>query len=154
MTKKIKNWKNKLKIIFFSNCGQNSKQRSKKKRWILNKHIFSVTRRAGCLIPACRMIRCQEKLEKPSRRHIGEAKLFKLKFEDRSSVQISILFYFRIELVTKHMPYGRIFRPIGFIDDKNWDKDRHPKAKKWQKKWKIEKFLKIIFLPNFGQNSK
>ena len=89
-----------------------------------------MTRRAGCLIPACRVIRCQGKLEKPSRRHIGEAKLFKLKFEDGSSVQISILFYFRIELVTKHMPSGRIFRPIGFIDDKNWDKDRHPKAKK------------------------
>ena len=77
-----------------------------------------MTRRAGCLIPACRVIRCQEKLEKPSRRHIDKAKLFKLKFEDGSSVQISILFYFRIELLTEHMPYGRIFRPIGFIDDK------------------------------------
>ena len=72
-----------------------------------------MTRRAGCLIPACRVIRCQEKLEKPSRRHIGKAKLFKLKFEDGSYVQISILFYFRIELVTKHMPSGRIFTPTG-----------------------------------------
>ena len=78
-----------------------------------------MTRRAGCLIPACRVIRCQGKLEKPSRRHIDKAKLFKLKFEDGSYVQISILFYFRIELVTKHMPSGRIFTPIGFIDDKN-----------------------------------
>ena len=108
-----------------------------------------MTRRAGCLIPACRVIRCQGKLEKPSQRHIGKAKDLKLNFEGRSSVQISILFYFPVKLDPKYISSGRILISIGFIEGLSRHNGCTSEAEKMTK---IE-FLKKLIFSNF-ENSK
>ena len=45
-----------------------------KKALILNKNLILVTRRAGCLIPTRRVIRCQRNLYFRGVQHIGKAK--------------------------------------------------------------------------------
>ena len=59
-----------------------------KKALILNKNLISVTRRAGCLIPTRRVIRCQGNLHFSGLRHIGKAKDLKFKINDVLYIQI------------------------------------------------------------------
>ena len=98
------------------------------------------------IIPTRRVIRCQGNFEKRGLRHIGKAKDLKSKFEGGSSVQISILFYFRDGLVAKDMPSGRNFMSIGSSGGKNWSLHRHLKPKKMTKKVKkVKIFEKSVF---------
>ena len=102
--------------------------------------MITVTRRAGCLIPTRRVIRCQEKLEKWGRQQIDTLKDLKSKINVGSCIQIVIWLHFRIERDVKHMPAGRNISSIDFIGVETPDKDRSSelkKLKKWENKMKI-----------------
>ena len=99
--------------------------------------MITVTRRAGCLIPTRRVIRCQGKLEKRGRRHIDTLKDLKSKINVDPCVQILISLHFRIELDVKHMLAGRNFTSIDFIEVETPDEGRRPEFKKSEKVKKI-----------------
>ena len=106
--------------------------------------MIAVTRRAGCLIPTRRVIRCQGKLEKWGRRHIDDLKDLKSKTNIGSSIQISIWLHFRIELDAKHMPAGRNLTSIDFIQVETPKEGLHIEAQKSDKFEKIDKIEKIM----------
>ena len=115
--------------------------------------MITVTRRAGCLIPTRRVIRCQEKLEKWGRQQIDTLKDLKSKINVGSCIQILIWFHFRIELDVKHMPAGRNISSIDFIGVETPDKDRSSEFKKSEKVKQNWKFDRVIFLGLAAQKS-